>query len=228
MQATSRVLRSACAAQDCAGDPVADLAAVVRRDGGGPDLLGLIGGMSAVRPAFDTLLPALRRAQSGDRSDLDRLLEAYRTGFATSPCGVLRRTAQRCLLRRPDVPRGGARRRRPTGVLRRYAVRSPGWAARRRTPSTPGPWPGAAASWSAGPGPRSSPRRSPAAGCGCHGCRCFSSSGSTTSRRRSSRCGAAPPTGCPARGWSSCPAAATWSPPRPGRGRTAARDFLLR
>jgi len=85
VQATSRVLRSACAAQNCAGDPVADLAAVVRRDGGGPDLLGLVGGMSAVRPAFDTLLPALRRARSGDRSDLDRLLQAYRTGFATSP-----------------------------------------------------------------------------------------------------------------------------------------------
>ena len=84
VQATARVLRSACAAQDCPGDPAADLAAVVRRDGGGPDLLGLVSGMSAVRPAFDTLLPALRRARSGDRTDLDRLLQAYRTGFATS------------------------------------------------------------------------------------------------------------------------------------------------
>ena len=84
VQATARVLLSACEAQDCPGDPAADLADVVRRDGGGPDLLGLVSGMSAVRPAFDTLLPALRRARSGDRTDLDRLLQAYRTGFATS------------------------------------------------------------------------------------------------------------------------------------------------
>ena len=84
MRATGRVLRSACAAQKCAGDPVADLAAVVRRDGDGPDLLGLVTGMSSVRPAFDTLLPALGQARSGDRADLDRLLQAYRTGFATT------------------------------------------------------------------------------------------------------------------------------------------------
>ena len=83
--ASSRVLRLACRATRCAGDPVDDLATVVRRDGGGADLLALMRGMSSVRPAYDTLLAALRSAARGDRADLERLLQAYRTGFATTP-----------------------------------------------------------------------------------------------------------------------------------------------
>ena len=41
--------------------------------------------MSSARPSYDTLLPALRKAARGDRSALDRLLQAYRTGFGTTP-----------------------------------------------------------------------------------------------------------------------------------------------
>ena len=83
--ASGRVLRLACRAAGCPGDPVADLATVVGRDGGGADLLQTMRGMSSVRPAYDTLLPALRQAARGDRGELERVLQAYRTGFATTP-----------------------------------------------------------------------------------------------------------------------------------------------
>ena len=84
--ATPRVLRLACsAARDCAGDPSADLAAVVARDGDGADLLELVRAMSTVSPSYDSLLPALRSAAGGDRGELDRLLDAYRTGSGSPP-----------------------------------------------------------------------------------------------------------------------------------------------
>ena len=87
VRATPRVLRLACRAARCPGDPVADLAAVVRHGDAaqGADLLALLSAMSAVRPGYDTLLPALRQAARGDRAELDRLLQAYRTGLGTTP-----------------------------------------------------------------------------------------------------------------------------------------------
>ncbi len=82
--ATRRVLRLACRAQGCPGDPVADLAAAVRA-GDGADLLELATLLSAARPSYDSLLAALRSAARGDRRALQRLLAAYRTGFDASP-----------------------------------------------------------------------------------------------------------------------------------------------
>lgn len=86
MRASRRVLRAACAESPrCSGDPVADLATVVRRERNGTELLELLAGMSSVRPSYDSLLAALPQARQGDQRALDRLLEAYRTGFATTP-----------------------------------------------------------------------------------------------------------------------------------------------
>ena len=84
VRATPRVLGLACRATDCPGDPVADLTEVVRA-GDGAELLSLLAAMSSARPSYDTLLPALRNAARGDRTGLDRLLQAYRTGFGTTP-----------------------------------------------------------------------------------------------------------------------------------------------
>jgi pimeloyl-ACP methyl ester carboxylesterase len=79
--AVRRVLADACADQpDCTGDPVADIATVVRRDGNGAELLEFLAAVSGVRPSFDTLLPALRSAADGDQEMLDRLFEGYAAG----------------------------------------------------------------------------------------------------------------------------------------------------
>ena len=82
-RAAPRVLRSACRAAGCPGDPVADLAAVARgREGA--ELFDLLGAMSNANPRYDSLLPALRRAARGDPAALDELLATYRGAFDTT------------------------------------------------------------------------------------------------------------------------------------------------
>ena len=62
MHAVRRVLRDACAATDCPGDPVDDLATVVAREHNGVDLLDLVTMVSIVDPTFEALLDALHQA----------------------------------------------------------------------------------------------------------------------------------------------------------------------
>lgn len=128
MTATGRVLRLACAAaRRCPGDPVADLARVVGRDGGGGDLLDLLSGLSSGDPTYASLLPALRRAARGDRTDLDELLDAYRTGFAAAPevfSAALNLTAF-CADQRFPWGRSGAPVRGRSSDLRREVARLP-------------------------------------------------------------------------------------------------------
>ena len=81
MHAVRRVLRAACAAADCAGDPVADLAAVVARQDNGVDMLDLVTMVSIVDPTFEELLDALHQAAQGDPGSLDGMLQGYRDGF---------------------------------------------------------------------------------------------------------------------------------------------------
>ena len=81
MHAVRRVLRAACAAADCPGDPVADLAAVVARQDNGVDLLDLATMVSIVDPTFEELLDALHQAAQGDTGSLDGMLQGYRDGF---------------------------------------------------------------------------------------------------------------------------------------------------
>ncbi len=81
MHAVRRVLRAACAAADCPGDPVADLAAVVARQDNGVDMLDLVTMVSIVDPTFEELLDALHQAAQGDPGSLDGMLQGYRDGF---------------------------------------------------------------------------------------------------------------------------------------------------
>jgi pimeloyl-ACP methyl ester carboxylesterase len=84
MQATRRVLREACAAARCKGDPVGDLAKVVARENNGVDLLDLVTMMSVADPTFTQLFGPLRAAARGSPAQLDEVVRRFREGFRTS------------------------------------------------------------------------------------------------------------------------------------------------
>jgi pimeloyl-ACP methyl ester carboxylesterase len=84
IRAVPRVLRDACDAAGCPGDPAADLAAVVRRDHDGPQLLDLVTAMSIVDPTFEPLLSALHEAARGDGNRLATLQQGYGRGLQAS------------------------------------------------------------------------------------------------------------------------------------------------
>jgi pimeloyl-ACP methyl ester carboxylesterase len=75
---TARVLRSVCRAQRCPGDPVADLAAVVRMRHDGPELYDTLVALSVGAPSFPGVLAALRAARKGDAAHLERIVRAVR------------------------------------------------------------------------------------------------------------------------------------------------------
>ena len=83
MRATARVLRSVCAATNCAGDPVADLHTVVVRRKDGSDLLDTITAQGIADPTYAGLPRALRAAARGNDKPLDALVRAVRAGVAT-------------------------------------------------------------------------------------------------------------------------------------------------
>jgi pimeloyl-ACP methyl ester carboxylesterase len=81
LRAVARVLRLACRMPTCAGDPAADLAAVVRRHRDGAELLDALTLLSIVDPSFRQVMDvpdALRRARRGDLARLDLLVAATR------------------------------------------------------------------------------------------------------------------------------------------------------
>ena len=81
MRATTRVLRAVCRDQRCPGDPVADLAAVVRAhpDGvGGPDIYDTLVAMSVGAPTYPGVLAGLRAARAGRPHRLERIVRAVR------------------------------------------------------------------------------------------------------------------------------------------------------
>jgi pimeloyl-ACP methyl ester carboxylesterase len=80
MRAAARVLRDACREQACAGDPAADLAAVVRRRHDGPALLDTLVALSIVDPGFRGVPAALRAARQGRAGPLDQLVADVRRG----------------------------------------------------------------------------------------------------------------------------------------------------
>jgi pimeloyl-ACP methyl ester carboxylesterase len=86
MSETGRVLRLACADGGCPGDPVADLRAVVRQTGKGPQLLDALTFLSIIDPTYRKQfdVPAiLHDARGGDTAGLDRFLAtAHRFGAA--------------------------------------------------------------------------------------------------------------------------------------------------
>ena len=83
--ATRRVLVAACRAAHCPGDPVADLAATVRRTGEGVALFEAMVATSRTDPSFADLLPALHDAGRGNPTKLDRYLDSFRRAPPTAP-----------------------------------------------------------------------------------------------------------------------------------------------
>jgi pimeloyl-ACP methyl ester carboxylesterase len=88
LRASARVLRLVCRAGPCAGDPVADLAAVVRRLHDGPRLYDALTLLSVFEPtlrrSFDVpaILHAARRGATGRLEDMLRRIRAVEAGWA--------------------------------------------------------------------------------------------------------------------------------------------------
>ena len=76
------VLRSVCAAERCGWDPVADLAAVVRRRHDGPALLDALVAYSVGAPDFRGVLGVLHAARAGRTGRLDAFLADVRRADA--------------------------------------------------------------------------------------------------------------------------------------------------
>jgi pimeloyl-ACP methyl ester carboxylesterase len=85
LRATARVLRDVCRARSCPGDPVADLAAIVRRE---PDaavpLFDALVAFSIGAPAFPGVPEALHAARRGARRHLDRVIAVGSAHDATA------------------------------------------------------------------------------------------------------------------------------------------------
>ena len=88
LQATARVLRSACAEQHCGFDPARDVAAIVRTQHDGPKLLDGLVAESVGFPSFAGVLGVLHAAARGDLGPLNRFFAAVHRGDA-APAGAL-------------------------------------------------------------------------------------------------------------------------------------------
>lgn len=82
LQATGRVLRSACREQHCAHDPARDVATIVRAQHDGPQLLDALVAESVAFPSFGGVLGVLHSAAGGDLGPLHRFLSAVHRGDA--------------------------------------------------------------------------------------------------------------------------------------------------
>jgi pimeloyl-ACP methyl ester carboxylesterase len=107
LHATARVLRTLCAEQHCRTDPVADLAAVVRRYHDGAQILDTLTAYSVGAPSFPGWLEALHAARGGHPRALRRKLAAVRLG-QRAPATVLSQGLHASTLCADDpVPWGG-------------------------------------------------------------------------------------------------------------------------
>jgi pimeloyl-ACP methyl ester carboxylesterase len=82
IQATAPALRSACAQERCRFDPARDLAAVVRTQHDGPQLLNALVAESIVAPSFPGILDALHAGAQGDMRGVQEFLAGVRAGEA--------------------------------------------------------------------------------------------------------------------------------------------------
>jgi pimeloyl-ACP methyl ester carboxylesterase len=82
LQATARVLRSACAEQHCGFDPARDVAAIVRTQHDGPQLFDALVAESVGFPSFVGVLGVLHAAARGDLGPLNRFFAAVHRGDA--------------------------------------------------------------------------------------------------------------------------------------------------
>ena len=88
LQATARVLRSACADQHCGYDPARDVAKIVRTYDDGPQLFDALVAESVGFPKFTGVLGVLHAAADGDVQPLMRFFAAVHRGDG-APAGAL-------------------------------------------------------------------------------------------------------------------------------------------
>jgi pimeloyl-ACP methyl ester carboxylesterase len=125
MRETARVLRAVCRAQDCPGDPAADLAAVVRARHDGPQIYDTLVAMSVGAPSFPGVFAALRAARHGNGRALERIVRAVRRA-QRAPAGVLSQglhAATACADLRPPWGSAAAPLAGREDALRRAAAR---------------------------------------------------------------------------------------------------------
>ena len=116
MQASRRVLRDACRDVACPGDPVADLADVIKRYDDGVDLLDLIDRDEHRQPDVRRRSsPRLRSAAEGNPGQLDQLVANYHSGMKGPARRAQPGSARQCAVRRHELPVGrlGRSARRP-------------------------------------------------------------------------------------------------------------------
>lgn len=111
---SATVLRSVCAAERCGWDPVADLAAVVRRLHDGPAVLNALVADSVAAPTYPGVLDALHAAPAGHPGRLNAFLAAVKRDEAV-PASFLSQGLHEstlCLELAPpwDPARSGAQR----------------------------------------------------------------------------------------------------------------------
>lgn len=82
LQATARVLRSACAEQHCGFDPARDVATIVSTQHDGPELLDALVAESVGFPSFAGVLGVIHAAAQGNLGPLNRFFAAVHRGDA--------------------------------------------------------------------------------------------------------------------------------------------------
>jgi pimeloyl-ACP methyl ester carboxylesterase len=128
MQATTRVLRSACAEQHCGFDPARDVATIVRTQRDGPKLLDALVAQSVGFPSFAGVLGVLHDAVRGDLGPLDRFFAAVHRGDAV-PANILSQglhEAALCAELAPPWDPASSSSARSLGVARAVAALTPG------------------------------------------------------------------------------------------------------
>jgi pimeloyl-ACP methyl ester carboxylesterase len=88
LQATARVLHSACAEQHCGFDSARDVATIVRTQRNGPELLDALVAQSVGFPSFAGVLGVLHDAARGNLGPLKRFFAAVHRGDAV-PAAIL-------------------------------------------------------------------------------------------------------------------------------------------
>ncbi|MER7170415.1 alpha/beta hydrolase [Streptomyces mesophilus] len=83
------VLRTACKEQSCGFDPAKDLAQVVRRDGNGVEVFGMLVVASIIDPKLNNpnfkILDAVHRSAGGDTAALNGLIDGFNDPSGTPP-----------------------------------------------------------------------------------------------------------------------------------------------
>jgi pimeloyl-ACP methyl ester carboxylesterase len=126
MRETARVLRLVCRDQHCRGDPVADLAAVVRARHDGPELYDTLVAMSVGAPTYPGVLAGLREARAGHPQHLERIVRVVRRA-QRAPAAALSQglhAATLCADARPPWGDAAAPLAGRAAALRRAAARS--------------------------------------------------------------------------------------------------------